>query len=75
MIPIIALVLAVGVFKFLRMPAAMGYLLAGLAIGPHGSGLFVAGDDTRFLAELGLVFLMLMVGLEFSLPRLLGLAD
>ena len=71
LILILASVLAVGFFTFWRMPAAMGYLLAGLAIGPHGLGLFVAGEDTRFLAELGLVFLMFMVGLEFSLPKLL----
>lgn len=70
LILILASVVAVGFFTFWRMPAAMGYLLAGLAIGPHGFGLIVAGDDTRFLAELGLVFLMFMVGLEFSLPKL-----
>lgn len=70
LILILSSVLAVGFFAFWRMPAAMGYLLAGLAIGPHGLGLFVAGEDTRFLAELGLVFLMFMVGLEFSLPKL-----
>lgn len=71
LILILASVLAVGLFTLLRMPAATGYLLAGLAIGPYGLGLFVAGEDTRFLAELGLVFLMFMVGLEFSLPTLL----
>ena len=54
------------------MPAAMGYLLAGLAIGPYGLNLVEMGDDTRFLAELGLIFLMFMVGLEFSLDSLLA---
>ncbi|MBB2754600.1 UNVERIFIED_ORG: CPA2 family monovalent cation:H+ antiporter-2 [Rhizobium aethiopicum] len=63
---------AVGLFAALRMPAAMGYLLAGLAIGPHGLNLVALGDDTLFLAELGLIFLMFMVGLEFSLTTLLA---
>jgi CPA2 family monovalent cation:H+ antiporter-2 len=63
---------AVGLFAALRMPAAMGYLLAGLAIGPYGLHLVPLGDDTLFLAELGLIFLMFMVGLEFSLTTLLA---
>ncbi len=63
---------AVALFAALRMPAAMGYLLAGLAIGPYGLNLVALGDDTLFLAELGLIFLMFMVGLEFSLSTLLA---
>src|SRR3979411_718859 len=63
---------AVGFFAASRMPAAMGYLLAGLSIGPYGLNLVAPGDDTRFLAELGLIFLMFMVGLEFSLATLLA---
>ena len=64
--------LAVAAFTALRMPAAMGYLLAGVALGPHGFDLVQAAEDTRFLAELGLIFLMFMVGLEFSIPTILG---
>ena len=69
---ILAAAVAVGIFAAWRMPAAMGYLLAGLAIGPHGLSLVPLGDDTRFLAELGLILLMFMVGLEFSLSALLA---
>jgi CPA2 family monovalent cation:H+ antiporter-2 len=69
---ILASALAVGFFAASRMPAAIGYLLAGLAIGPYGLNLVAPGDDTRFLAELGLIFLMFMVGLEFSLATLLA---
>ena len=69
---ILAAAVAVGLFAAWRMPAAMGYLLAGLAIGPHGLNLVPLGDDTRFLAELGLILLMFMVGLEFSLGALLA---
>jgi len=69
---ILASALAVGFFTASRMPAAMGYLLAGLSIGPYGLNLVAPGDDTRFLAELGLIFLMFMVGLEFSLATLLA---
>jgi CPA2 family monovalent cation:H+ antiporter-2 len=64
--------LAVAIFTSLRMPAAMGYLLAGVALGTHGFDLIEAAENTRFLAELGLIFLMFMVGLEFSIPTILG---
>lgn len=41
-------------------------LFAGIVIGPLGFGIVAASDGTRFLAELGLVLLMFMVGLELS---------
>jgi CPA2 family monovalent cation:H+ antiporter-2 len=64
--------LAVGLLTMLRMPAVMGYLLVGVALGPHALDLIDSAEDTRFLAELGLIFLMFMVGLEFSIPTILG---
>lgn len=63
--------LAVGFFTAFRMPAVMGYLLVGVALGPHALDLLDSAEDTRFLAELGLIFLMFMVGLEFSIPTIL----
>src|SRR6516162_8554546 len=52
----------------LRLPAAVGLLLAGLVIGPHG--LDVTGDKRSivdFLAEIGKLLLMFMAGLEVNL--------
>lgn len=69
---ITAAVIAVAPFSLLRMPAAPGYLLAGLIIGPHGLGLVEVGEETHFLAELGLIFLLFMVGLEFSIPKIVA---
>lgn len=63
--------LAVGILTAFRMPAVMGYLLVGVALGPHALQLIDSAENTRFLAELGLIFLMFMVGLEFSIPTLL----
>jgi CPA2 family monovalent cation:H+ antiporter-2 len=57
---------AVGLAARVQLPAAVGYLLGGLIIGPHGLHLLEASDETRFLADLGIIFLMFMVGLEFS---------
>lgn len=64
--------LAVAILTALRMPAVMGYLLVGVALGPHAFDLIQSAEGTHFLAELGLIFLMFMVGLEFSIPTIIG---
>ena len=69
---ILASVCAVGLLARIRLPAPVGYMAAGVVIGPHGLQLLVASDETRFLAELGIIFLMFMVGLEFSLPAMIA---
>src|SRR5687768_3825913 len=65
-----AAVLAVMACRALRLPAMLGYLVAGLGLGPHALGLASDGEETRVLAEFGVVFLMFSIGLEFSLPKL-----
>jgi CPA2 family monovalent cation:H+ antiporter-2 len=63
-------VLVVVIFRVLRFPALLGYLLVGIVIGPHALGLVPDSGETRYLAEFGVVFLMFSIGLEFSLPKL-----
>ena len=65
-----AAVLVVILFRLLKLPAMIGYLLVGIVIGPHGLGLIPDTDGTRHLAEIGVVFLMFSIGLEFSLAKL-----
>ena len=65
--------LGVALFRLLRLPAMLGYLLTGILIGPHAAGWIPPGEETRNLAEFGVVFLMFSVGLEFSLPQLIAL--
>jgi len=66
-------VLAVVIFRLLRLPPMLGYLLAGVIIGPHALGWIAESDETRHLAEFGVVFLMFSIGLEFSLPKLVAM--
>ena len=66
-----AAVLVVVVFRLLHLPALIGYLLVGIAVGPSGFGLATSTKESSYLAEFGVVFLMFTIGLEFSLPRLL----
>jgi Kef-type K+ transport system membrane component KefB len=61
LVVIFASVSAISLVARARLPAAGGYLLAGLVIGPHGLQLIGTSDETRFLAELGIIFLMFMV--------------
>lgn len=58
------------VFRALRQPPILGYLLAGLLVGPYiPLPLFADPDRVRELSESGVVLVMFAVGLEFSLGR------
>lgn len=67
---LLAAVLGVVVFRTLRLPAMLGYLLVGVLIGPHALALTKESGSVNHLAEFGVVFLMFVIGLEFNLPKL-----
>jgi monovalent cation:H+ antiporter-2, CPA2 family len=56
----------------LRLPALVGYLLAGVLLGPHTPGFVADVDLAGQLAEIGVMLLMFGVGLHFSLDDLLS---
>lgn len=56
----------------LRQPPVVGYLLAGLLLGPNALKLVRSGDEISFLAEIGVAFLMFTLGIEFNLRNLSG---
>jgi CPA2 family monovalent cation:H+ antiporter-2 len=68
----VAIVL-VTLFRRIGLPAILAYLCVGLVAGPHGFGWLVFDEVILFLGELGIVFLLFSIGLEFSLPLLLSL--
>jgi len=63
-------VLAVVISHRLGLGSVAGYLLAGIAIGPFGLRLVEHVEDVRPLAELGVVFLLFVIGLELEPRRL-----
>jgi len=65
-----AAVIGVLLAERLRLGAILGYLAAGLVIGPAGFSLVHDSGGTHLLAELGIVFLLFTVGLELPLERL-----
>jgi CPA2 family monovalent cation:H+ antiporter-2 len=60
-------------FKRFQLPPVVGYLCTGLIVGPYGMGWFANTSEIQTFAELGVVFLLFTVGLEFSLPRLMAM--
>jgi len=67
---LLAAVLAVVACRSLRLPPMLGYLAVGVLIGPNALALAQNSSGLRYLAEFGVVFLMFVIGLEFSLPKL-----
>lgn len=70
----IALILAIAfagevVLRRLRQPALVGYILAGVIMGPSVLGVIHGGEQVSFLAELGILLLLFIVGLELDLAK------
>lgn len=65
--------IAIALLMRWRLPAILGYLTAGIVLRELGYDLFEAGAQLKLLTELGLVFLLFTLGLEFSLPQLKSL--
>ncbi|MEL3891801.1 monovalent cation:proton antiporter-2 (CPA2) family protein [Ferrovibrio sp. MS7] len=65
-----AAVVAVPLFRRLGLGSVLGYLAAGLAIGPYGAGLFSDPQAILHVAELGVVMFLFIIGLEMQPSRL-----
>ena len=63
----------IALFRRLQLPPVLGYLCVGLLVGPTALNWVNDSPDLPDLAELGVVFLLFSLGLEFSLPKMLAL--
>ncbi len=66
-IPIIILLTRVG------LPTVLGFLIAGVLIGPYGLGLVHDAHDVETLSQIGIVLLLFTIGLEFSMTKMLNI--
>jgi monovalent cation:H+ antiporter-2, CPA2 family len=57
--------------RWAKVPVLVGYLLAGIVVGPHTPGIFAKPEPVRHVAELGVALLMFAVGVHFSMKELL----
>lgn len=70
---IVVLALAVGIillFRRFQLPSVLGFIIAGMIAGPHGLGWVAAVEEVETLAEMGVIFLLFVIGMEFSLKKL-----
>ncbi|MGA7213983.1 MAG: cation:proton antiporter, partial [Terrimicrobiaceae bacterium] len=64
---------ALGVLaQFFRQPVILAYLIGGFAIGPSGFGLVHGQESVATISELGLIFLLFMIGLEIDLKKIIS---
>jgi len=66
-------VVSVAMVRRLNLPPILGYLAVGVLFGEHAIGWIPAHHDIEFLAELGVVFLLFMIGLEVSIGHLMSM--
>ncbi|MEN8176559.1 MAG: monovalent cation:proton antiporter-2 (CPA2) family protein, partial [Pseudomonadota bacterium] len=66
-------VVAVALLRRVHLPPILGYLLVGVAAGPHALGWIPDSEAIHLLGEVGVIFLLFMIGLEISIPHLLSM--
>ncbi len=60
------------VAQFFRQPVLLAYLIGGFVLGPAWSGLIESAESISAIAELGLIFLLFMIGLEIDLKKIIS---
>jgi CPA2 family monovalent cation:H+ antiporter-2 len=63
-------VIVILIFQKLRLPTILGFLITGLIAGPSGLNLVNASHEVNSLSEIGVILLLFIIGLEFSLRDL-----
>ncbi len=58
------------VFQKLKVPSLLGFLLAGIIAGPHAFNLISSRHEVELLSEIGIIFLLFIIGIELSLKGL-----
>src|SRR6202020_1841821 len=56
---------------FIRQPLILAYLIAGFFIGPFGMGWVKSQESIQIISELGLIFMLFMIGLEIDLKKII----
>lgn len=68
-------VLIILLFNRLKIPPILGFLITGIISGPHGLNLVNAGHEVELLSEIGIIFLLFVIGIEFSLKGLASIKN
>ncbi len=78
LLPDIVIILGLSVFIILlfqriKLPSILGFLITGVLAGPSGLNLVQASHEVELLSEIGIIFLLFVIGIEFSLKGLLSI--
>ncbi|MEQ8926247.1 MAG: cation:proton antiporter [Fulvivirga sp.] len=63
-------VIVILIFQKFKLPTILGFLITGVMAGPHGLSLVKASHEVEVLSEIGIILLLFIIGLEFSLKSL-----
>ncbi len=66
---------AVAAFRALRLPPILGYLVVGAVMGGNGVQFIPESEGLAFMGEVGMVFLLFAIGLEFSLKQFMAMRN
>jgi monovalent cation:H+ antiporter-2, CPA2 family len=67
--------LTIFLFRKLNLPSILGFLLTGLLVGPKGLSLISAVHEVEVMAEIGIILLLFVIGVEFKLKNLLAIKN
>ncbi len=67
-------VVVVFVCNYINLPPILGFLLTGILAGPTGFGVIQASHEVEMLSEIGVILLLFVIGLEFSLKHLASIS-
>ncbi|MCX7877890.1 MAG: cation:proton antiporter [Ignavibacteria bacterium] len=59
------------IFSKLKVPPVVGFLLTGIVIGPYSAGIIKNSHEIEILAEIGVVLMLFIIGIEFSIKKLI----
>ncbi len=60
-------------FQKIKLPTLLGYLMTGIISGPYGLSLINGTAEVDHMAEIGVIFLLFLIGIEFSLKQLISI--
>ena len=68
-------VIVLYLFQRLKMPTILGFLITGVIAGPYGLQLVDASHEVEVLSEIGVILLLFIIGMEFSLKSLIAIKN
>jgi Kef-type K+ transport system membrane component KefB len=66
---LLSILLSQTIFQKIKLPAIIGYILAGMALGPHGWGILQNDSSIQLFGTAGLLFIMFVAGLDLNLQE------